>query len=67
MSEPYPTMLWVSRVAGLQSHLRIIATECAGSEDSHVQRIERQALAGIAEAELYLADLCWPADEEAAA
>lgn len=66
MSEPYSTMIWVSRIKGLQSHLRIIASECAGSDSVHVQRIGRQALAGIAEADRYLADQCWPEGEPVA-
>lgn len=66
MSEPYSTMIWVSRVEGLKSHLRLIASECAGSENRHVQRIGRQALAGIAEADRYLVDPCWPEGEPVA-
>lgn len=56
MSEPYSTMVWVARIQGLKSHLRIIAEECAGSELTHVQRIGRQAKAGILEANRYLSD-----------
>ncbi len=63
MSEPYSTVVWVSRVEGLKSHLRLIASECAGSECDHIQRIGRQAMTGIAEADRYLADQCWPDDE----
>lgn len=58
--EPYSTNIWVSRIQGLQSHLRIIAADCAHSDSQHVRRIGRQALAGIAEADRYLADRCWP-------
>lgn len=53
-AEPYPTIVWLARVQGLQSHLRIIARDCADSEDSHVQRLGRQALAGVAEADRYV-------------
>ncbi len=60
MSEPYSAMIWVSRIEGLKSHLRLIANECAASECNHVQRIGRQALVGIAEADRYLSDQCWP-------
>lgn len=59
MNEPYSTNIWVSRVQGLQSHLRIIAAECVGSDNAHVQRLGRQAMAGIAEGDRYLADREW--------
>lgn len=62
MSDPYPTIVWVSRIRGLQSHLRLIAQSCAGSENVHVQRIGRQAECGIAEADRYLADPDWSTD-----
>jgi len=32
MGEPYSTMIWVNRIEGLKSQLRIIATDCAGSD-----------------------------------
>lgn len=61
MSEPYSTMIWVNRIQGLQSHLRIIAKDCADSDNRHVQRIGRQAQAGVEEADRYIADPHWPA------
>lgn len=64
MSEPYSTVIWVSRIEGLKSCLRVIARDCEGSDSSHVQRIGRQALAGIAEADRYIADQCWPTTDE---
>lgn len=62
--EPYSTAIWLSRIQGLQSHLRIIARECADSDDKHVQRIGRQALAGIVEADRYIADKDWSCDDD---
>jgi len=59
MTQSYPTSVWVNRIQGLQSHLRIIARDCADSENPHVNRIGRQALAGVAEAERYIADREW--------
>jgi len=56
MTEPYSTTICISRIQGLQSHLRIIAAECVGSDILHVQRIGRQAMAGIAEAQRYVDD-----------
>lgn len=60
--EAYPTIVWVSRIEGLKSHLRLIAQSCAGSDNAHVQRIGRQADCGIAEADRYLADPDWSTD-----
>jgi hypothetical protein len=65
--EPYSTMIWVSRIQGLKSHLRIIARDCEGSDDRHVLRLGRQAQAGVEEADRYLADQRWPAEDEVAA
>lgn len=62
MSDQYPTVVWVGRIRGLQSHLRVIAQSCADSENPHVQRIGRQAISGIAEADRYLADPDWSTD-----
>lgn len=62
MEQPYPTIVWLSRIAGLQSHLRLIAQSCADSDNPHVQRIGRQAACGIAEADRYLADPDWSTD-----
>lgn len=56
MVEPYSTNIWISRIQGLQSHLRIIVRDCEGSDDPHVQRLGRQALAGVAEAQRYVDD-----------
>lgn len=56
MSNPYCTMIWLARLQGLQSHLRIIARECEGSDNPHIQRIGRQAAAGVAEAQRYVDD-----------
>lgn len=64
MTEPYSTAIWIARIQGLQGHLRIIARDCADSEDPHVQRLGRQALAGVAEAERYILDKEWSDDEE---
>lgn len=58
---PFPTSIWVNRVEGLKSHLRIIANDARDSEDRHVRRLGRQAEAGIAEADRYLADPDWDA------
>ena len=49
-------MIWLARLQGLQSHLRIIARECEGSDNPHIQRIGRQAAAGVAEAQRYVDD-----------
>lgn len=62
MSDPYPTVVWIGRIRGLQSHLRLIAQSCAHSDNPHVQRISRQAASGIAEADRYLADPDWSTD-----
>ena len=62
MSAPYSTMVWVSRIEGLKSHLRLIVADCEGSESNHVQRLCRQAQAGIAEADRYIADQDWGDD-----
>lgn len=61
MSEPYSTMIWVNRIQGLKSHLRIIARECADSDSRHIRAIGRQAQAGLDEADGYIADQHWPA------
>jgi len=63
-AEPYPTIVWLARVQGLQSHLRIIARDCEGSDNPHVQRLGRQALAGVAEAERYVLDKEWSDGDE---
>ena len=62
VSAAYPTVVWISRIRGLQSHLRLIAQSCADSDNPHVQRIGRQAVCGIAEADRYLADPDWSTD-----
>jgi len=62
MGEPYSTMIWIGRVQALQSQLRIIENDCEGSENPHVQRIGKQAKAGIAEADKFVDDPEWETD-----
>lgn len=49
-------ILWVARIEGLKSHLRIIQRDGATSGHAGMERMARQAAAGIVEADRYLAD-----------
>lgn len=49
-------MIWVSRIEGLKSHLRIIQRDGANSGHPGMERMARQASAGIVEADRYLSD-----------
>ena len=62
--EPYSTNIWVSRIQGLQAHLRIIRDDLQDSEFTAGHRAHKQAIAGLDEADRYLADRDWSTDAQ---
>jgi hypothetical protein len=54
--EGHELTLWVARIEGLKSHLRIIQRDGDTSDHPGMERMARQATAGIAEADRYLSD-----------
>jgi len=48
--------LWVARIKGLKSHLRIIQRDGSTSGHPGMERMARQAAAGIIEADRYISD-----------
>jgi hypothetical protein len=68
-SGPFSTIIWLGRIENLKTHLRIIQQDGETSEHPGMQRMARQAAAGIAEADRYLAEPDWdscPDDERRA-